>query len=434
MTTKQGMTTKNWLDLVKLRPIAFGLETGFEDLTDIHNEWIKSFLFEDDDYTLQAHRGSYKTTCLAIAMTLMIIIYPKLNIIFVRKSDDDVKEIIMQVATLLQTEIFQLLSMGLYDRPIILVKQSAFEIDTNLKSSPRGSSQLLGIGSKASLTGKHADIVVTDDIINIDDRISKAHRERTKFTYQELQNIKNRGGRFINTGTPWHKEDAFSLMPNIHQFDCYSTGLMSDEEVQDLRDAMTPSLFAANYELKHIADEDTLFSNPKIDDGSNTELIYDGIAHIDASYGGEDGTAFTIIKKRPNGKIYVYGELRQKHVDDVLESFEAKREHYRAGTLYLESNADKGYLAKKVNKPVGSYHEKTNKYIKISTYLRENWNNIIFIKETDKEYINQILDYTENAEHDDAPDSLASAVRIVVNGKEKINVNKRINRLKRLGL
>jgi len=52
-----------------------------------------------------------------------------------------------------------------------------------------------------------------------------------------------------------------------------------------------------------------------------------------------------------------------------------------------------------------------NKYFKISTYLKSNWDRIIFIKETDKEYINQILDYTENAEHDDAPDSLASLIR-----------------------
>ena len=36
---------------------------------------------------------------------------------------------------------------------------------------------------------------------------------------------------------------------------------------------------------------------------------------------------------------------------------------------------------------------------------------IVFVEGTDQEYINQILDYNENAEHDDAPDSLASIVR-----------------------
>jgi hypothetical protein len=52
-----------------------------------------------------------------------------------------------------------------------------------------------------------------------------------------------------------------------------------------------------------------------------------------------------------------------------------------------------------------------NKYIKISTHLKSEWHRIIFLQDTDKEYINQILDYTENATNDDAPDSLASLIR-----------------------
>lgn len=402
---------KQWLDLVKHKPYAFGIESGFTDLEDIHNEWIKSFLFSKEDMTLQAHRGSYKTTCLSIAMALMIVIYPRENIIFLRKADDDVKEIIVQTAKLLNSEMFQSLSVALYNTPIMLVKESAYEIDTNLKASSRGTAQLIGVGTGASLTGKHADIVVTDDIININDRISKAHRERTKYVYQELQNIKNRGGRFINTGTPWHKDDAFTLMPNLIKYDCYSTGLIQDNTLQQIRNAMSPSLFAANYELKHIADADSMFTSPVIDDGSNTYKIYNGVAHIDASYGGSDGTAFTILNRHEDGYIYVYGDLKHKHIDDVLHVFEAKRSAYQAGTLFNETNADKGYLNKKISRPTKTYHEKMNKYIKISTYLRENWDKIIFVTDTSREYINQILDYTENAEHDDAPDSLASLIR-----------------------
>lgn len=398
--------------VVRNYPIQFGLQTGFEDLRPIHNEWLKSFLFTENDLTLQAHRGSYKTTCLSIAIALMIIIYPDKNIIFMRKGDEDVKEVINQVARLLQTEIFNLLSVAIHGIEIELSKNSAFEIDTNLKAHVRGTSQLIGIGSRASITGKHADIMITDDIINIDDRISRAHRHRTKLQYQELQNIKNRGGRFINTGTPWHKEDAFSLMPNIQKYDCYSTGLIDDEQLNQLRQSMTPSLFAANYELKHIADEDSMFDSPTIDDGTNTERIFNGICHVDAAYGGADSTAFTIFKEaEKGGTIYGYGNLWDKHVDDVLPTIEKLRKHYRAGTLYLEDNADKGYLKQKVRRPAKGYHESMNKYIKISTYLRENWNRIVWIKETDTDYLNQILDYTENAEHDDAPDSAASLLR-----------------------
>ena len=402
---------RQWLELLKKKPYAFGIESGFSDLTDIHNEWIKSFLFSKEDMTLQASRGTYKTTCLSIAMALMVVIYPKYNIIFLRKADDDVKEIIVQTAKLLQSDIYQDLTRDLYDTTLELTKESAFEIDTNLKATSRGTAQLIGIGSGGSLTGKHGDIIITDDIININDRVSKAARERTKYIYQELQNVKNRGGRFINTGTPWHKNDAFTLMPNIQKWDCYDVGMFTDSTIQKLRESMSPSLFAANYELKHIADADSMFTSPVIDDGANTHKIFNGTAHIDAAYGGGDSSAFTIINRHNDGNIYVYGDLRAKHIDDVLHVFEAKREQYQAGTLFNETNADKGYLNKKIKRPTKTYHEKMNKYIKISTYLRENWSKIIFVKDTSKEYINQILDYTENAEHDDAPDSLASLIR-----------------------
>lgn len=400
-----------WLKLVKTKPVAFGIETGFTDLTELHNEWIKKFLFEKEDMTLQAHRGSYKTTCLSIAIALMIVLFPKKNIIFMRKSDDDVKEIIDQVAKLLLTGIFQDLAHALYGTTITLHKQTAYEISTNLKATTKGRPQLLGLGIRSSITGKHADIMITDDIVNFDDRVSKAGRTFTKNKYQELQNVKNRGGRFINTGTPWHKDDAFKLMPSIIRYDCYSTGLIEDKALSELRASMTPSLFAANYELKHISDEETIFPHPKRADSD--ELVYDGVCHIDAAYGGSDYTAFTILKQRGD-KIYVTGKMWRKHIDECIPLIKAYRKHYRAGTLYVESNADKGYVAKQFEHPKKSYHESMNKYMKISTNIKPNWANIYFTPDTDDEYIEQIESYNELADHDDAPDSLASLIRVAV--------------------
>lgn len=402
---------KQWLDVVVHKPVAFGLESGFDLLTDLHNEWIKMFLFSKEDVTLQAHRGSYKTTCLSIAIALLLVIQPTKKIIFIRKTDDDVKEIIAQVGKLLKKAIFKQLAFHLYGVNLELTTESAYEINTNLNQTTGGASQLIGIGSKGSLTGKHADIIITDDIVNRKDRYQEAERKETKRTYQELQNIKNRGGRIINTGTPWHKNDAFELMPNIVKYDCYTTGLMTEADIAYLRDTMEASLFAANYELRHIASGEAMFDKPRIDDGTNTSKIYDGVCHIDAAYGGGDYSAFTVIKEHKDGTIYVYGELHDKHIDDVLPLFEARREKYRAGTLFNERNADKGYLAKRIKKPVKTYHENMNKHVKISTYLKERWKDIVFIKDTDPAYIEQITEYTENAQHDDAPDSLASLLR-----------------------
>lgn len=404
------------LDLLWNEPYKIGHWVGFKDLTTLHNEWLRSFLYAEDDQTLLAHRGSYKTTDLSLFLAIHTVIKPNENVMFFRKTDDDVTEVLTQSQKILKFGAFQKIVFDLYDTDLQLLKENNSEIHTNLCTSTKGISQVVGLGIGTSITGKHADIVVTDDIVNLKDRISKAERERTKIQYMELQNIRNRGGRFINTGTPWHKEDAISIMPNVRRYDCYSTGLITRDKLEELRQSMSDSLFAANYELKHIADKDAMFKEPKFT--KDNELIYGGMAHIDAAYDGEDGTAYTIFHKLSDGRIIGFGKRWDKHVDDCLGEIGVYHKMLRAGSISCEKNADKGYLAKELRGlkySVNTYDESMNKFVKISTYLRSNWKNIIWLEDTDPEYINEILDYSENAEHDDSPDSAASLLRKMEN-------------------
>lgn len=403
--------------LLKEQPYKIGHFVGFKDLTGLHNDWLRSFLYDSENQTLLAHRGSYKTTCLSIFFALHLIEKPRENVIFFRKTDTDVAEVISQTSKILKTAALQKVVNLLYGTNLIFEKDTANEINTNINTSSKGASQLVGLGITTSITGKHADIVVTDDIVNIKDRISRAERERTKTQYMELQNIVNRGGRFINTGTPWHKEDAISLMPNVRRFDCYSTGLITREKLENLRHSMSDSLFAANYELKHIADTNAMFKEPKFI-GDET-LIYGGLAHIDAAYDGEDSTAFTAFKRQPDGSLVGIGKIWRKHVDDCIPEIKDIHHHLLLGSVACEKNADKGYLAKELAAKgllPFLYSETTNKFVKISTYLRREWDNIRWLEETDPDYINQILDYSEFAEHDDAPDSAASLIRRMEKG------------------
>ena len=400
------------LDLLWNEPYKIGHWVGFKDLTTLHNEWLRSFLYADEDQTLLAHRGSYTTTDLSLFLAIHTVIKPNENVMFFRKTDDDVTEVITQSQKILRSGAMSHIVQVLYGARLDLLKENTSEIHTNLCTSTKGISQVVGLGIGTSITGKHADIVVTDDIVNLKDRISRAEREKTKTQYMELQNIKNRRGRFINTGTPWHKEDAISLMPNVKRYDCYSTGLIARDKLEKLRSQMSDSLFAANYELKHIADKDAMFQNPQF--VSDESLIYDGVAHIDAAYDGADGTAFTIFHKLPDGRIIGFGKRWDKHVDDCLTQISLLHKKYRAGTIENEDNADKGYLKKElkdIGLPVHGYHESMNKFVKISTYLRKNWSDIYWLEDTDPEYINEILDYSEYAEHDDSPDSAASLLR-----------------------
>ncbi len=396
-------------------PERIGIDVGFRDLKPIHGLWIRNMVFGTKDYTLQAHRAAFKSSCLAVSIALMMVLFPSRNVIFVRKADTDVSEMLRMVSKILLTSCFARLVGALYPGVSLSVTEEASDhLSTNLYTSPMGSSQLLGLGMKTSITGKHAHFVITDDICNVNDRLSKAERDRTKLQYMELQNIKNREGRMINLGTPWHPDDVFSIMRNIHRYDCYTTGLISPEKLELIRQSMLPSLFAANYELLHVASEDAVFGTaPRT--GADPALLRDGIAHIDAAYAGEDYTAFTCASRKED-TIYIYGRLWRKHVSEVLPLILEETRRLCCAPIYVESNGDKGFLCREIRDRDfygKSYFETENKLIKISTHLRKWWPNVVFVEGTDREYVNQILDYTETSEHDDAPDSAACVCRIL---------------------
>lgn len=407
------------LQQIKNNPSKVANAVGFKDVRPFpHNEWMHEIIYGHDDYTLMSHRGSYKSSCLSVCIALIMVLMPWHNIIFLRKADNDVTEMIKMVKKALQSKFIQLLCEILYNKQLTLVEDNSYSITTNLYVSSSGASQLLGIGIKSSLTGKHANIVITDDICNLADRLSKAERDKTKQIYQELQNIRNRGGRIINLGTKWHKEDVFTLMDNIHIYPYQVTGLISDEQLAKIKKNMLPSLFACNYELRIVAAEDVIFCTPKI--GGNPTMCNNGMAHIDAAFGGDDYTAFTIMQKL-QGKYYIFGKLWHKHVENCYTEIKKYYSQFMCGKMPIEDNADKGFTAKDLKKQgirAYSYHESMNKYIKITTFLYKIWDDVIFVDGTDEEYINQICDYNEDAEHDDAPDSAACLARLMLNKKE----------------
>lgn len=394
-------------------PAALGRALGYVDFRDdIHGAWIRRMVTTKEDMTLQAHRGSYKTTCLCVAIALLMIWKPQHNIIFLRKTDSDIAEVVKAVNRILHDDIMRDIYTALTGGELIVSRDTSSEITLASYTAPRGAAQLMGIGIGGSLTGKHADIIITDDIVNLKDRISRAERERTRSIYMELQNVRNPGGRIINTGTPWHRDDAFELMPEPDKWDYERTGMLDEAQIAELRRSMSPSLFAANYELRHIASENALFTTPPVFT-DNPEMLRDGIAHIDAAYGGEDYTAFT-CGKRVGDTLYMYGRMWGAHVDTVIDSiiFDCKR--LKCGPIMCESNADKNFLAKEIMAKgfkARPYTERENKYLKIAEYLRKWWGNIVWLEGTDREYLTQIMDFTEDAEHDDSADSAACVCR-----------------------
>lgn len=410
------MNRQQAIDFLINRPVDFAKMLGFDKLGSLHNRWIVEMVRGKQDKTLQASRGTYKTTCVSVALALIMILLPNKRTLFMRKTDTDVKEVLKQVKKILLDPHTAYFVQCIYGVSLRLVSASTTEITTNLTTDIKGTAQLVGIGTGASLTGKHFDYIFTDDIVNIQDRISKAERDRTKIVYQELQNIKNRDGKIFNAGTPWHEQDAFSIMPPAEKYDCYHpeiAKIISAAELERLKSSMLLSLFCANYELKFVASEDVIFDTPQT--GADPSMVEQGAMQLDSAFYGEDYTAWSIMR-RHGDKYYLFGKLRRKHVEDCYSEIIADYQRFMCGKLHNENNADKGMVGRDLRKlgaKVVLYAERQNKYIKIVTYLKAIWKDVIFVEGTDPEYIRQICDYNENAEHDDAPDSAASLARIL---------------------
>lgn len=414
------MNRQQAVEFLLNRPADYAKMLGFTRLGSLHNQWIMEMARGRQDRTLQASRETYKTTCVSIALALICILLPRKRTLFMRKTDSDVKEVIRQVQKILEDPHTAYFVQAIYGINLSLTTKNATEIMTNLSMDAKGVNQLVGIGIGSSLTGKHFDFIFTDDIVNIDDRISKAERDKTKLIYQELQNVKNRDGKIFNTGTPWHPDDCFSIMPEAVRYDCYTpefAEMFTPEILAAKKAGMTNSLFAANYELRHVAEDDVIFTEPQTE--ADPELAMNGVSHVDAAFYGEDYTAFTAMAVH-DGKFYVFGKCWRKHIDDVMDEIVEWHNRFLCGKMYNELNADKGYVAKQFRSKgikVSTYSETQNKYVKIVSHLKFEWKDVIFTAGTDKAYIDQICDYNENAEHDDCPDSLASLVRIMARRK-----------------
>lgn len=411
-------TREEAMTLMLERPAAVARACGYPLLNDpLHGAWMRKMLLGKEDLTLLAHRSSYKTTCLAVSLAMLMLLRPEESIILMRKTENGAAEMLRQVKIILNQDVMRRLSETLYGEAVG-VKATTLGISCSCYAAKRGAYQLTGCGTNGSITGRHAERIFTDDIVDLHDRVSPQERERTRNVYMELQNVRIRGGRLVNIGTPWHKQDAISLMKGVERYDCYHTGLMDDKAIRTLRGSMSPSLFAANYELRHIASEDALFpAVPGFFQGE--EMLWDGIAHVDAAYGGEDWTALTCAK-REGEEIRLYGKLWRGHVEEHMEEMLLLCDHFRCGPIYCETNGDKGYLAKELRRrgaPVRMYRENSNKYVKIATWLKKWWQRIRFFEGTDPEYLGQILDYTVNAVHDDAPDSAACVCRVLDRGR-----------------
>lgn len=402
------------VDLIIQKPHKLGHLCGKDKLTELHDPWIKHIWDNEEEHaSLQAHRGSYKTTGITeVGSIRWLLFHPNDRIGIVRKPHKKAADSVGNIGRMmLRPEVRELFKFihGIYPNTI---EDQKGKKTFAFKKEETKEGNLNAYGIYNPPTGDHVDKLIGDDFVIMKDRTSKAERQKTDQAIMEyITNIIDPGKFCGWVGTPWHVKDSWRLLTNLLKFPVSVTGLLSAKQIEEIMKRTTSSLFAANYKLEHISDENKEFKDPIY--GPWDWKLYP-FAHLDAKYDGDHTNALTFMAKRKDGKIqatgYVFNENIKSKADWVYEMWQKRR----SKTLYNEENPDKGYtgdLLKSKKVKVKTYWESANKHIKIVTFLKHYWSDIVWDDKVDPEYMNQILDYVKGEEPDDAPDSAASLLR-----------------------
>jgi hypothetical protein len=363
-----------------------------------------------------AHRGSYKSSAVVLVGALWyLLLNPDNRIAIVRKTYADAADAVAAIGKMFQIpEIRELFKFAHGQYPEF-TKNKEGVVSMNFKETitPEGSLNAFGIASP--FTGRHFDFILCDDISTLKDRLSKAEREFTKNIWMELStNIIDRGKSCCYVGTPWHRDGVESIIPEPRKYSIHDCNLITPEQLDQIRSTTTPSLFAANYELLFVADDDALFKDPVMGEWQ-TKDIESVRGQIDAAYGGSDACALTFGARRKDGVIQMIGFTFRGAIAEWIDRIAELCRLYKVKKLYVEKQSDRGWTASMLRNKhivVNEYDENMQKQHKIATFLYEVWPRVVWANETEDDYLEQIVDWTgESKDNDDCPDSAASLVR-----------------------
>ena len=386
-----------------------------------------------------AFRGSYKTTAVSVVGSIWYLFFnPDKRILVASSTHDNAKKILQEIkAQYYKSNLIELYNLiDVADpRDMNWWRKESMALSTKQKTSKEGNIE--AVGALTVVTSRHYDKILCDDLVVLKDRISKAERERKKEWVKELQSIIEPTGTISYIGTPWHPEDIYSITPLAKKFPVGTVfnPNLTKERLKEIRRMQGEVFYASQYELEHVSAEDRLLDNPlfgeyiPIHENQHLKLI----AYLDPAFGGEDFSALTIGHVK-NGYLYViYGGIWRGQIDKTYNKTERMCIKHNIFKLFVESNAAQRLIATELKSRglrVSEVNNVKNKHLRIMDRVKKNWDKIIFSHNVNDEYLRQVLDYSENSDHDDAIDSLAGLCGATIAKKSigfvKIGANGRI--------
>jgi len=403
---------------------------GYDKLSPQHGEWIKHFYQYAKFGVLQAHRGSYKTTCGIVGMVLLFLCNPAMRLLIVRKNLSLASDVLKTIQRHFETnDILRLYTFSRWNMTdakttVWSSERTTFAFKRTV--TPEPSITAAGVG--ASITGAHFDYIWPDDIVTIEDRYSPAAREWAKACFRELNNLIDPLGQTRLSGTPWHEQDVFSTIEEKYfegrRFPVGTVTMPDDEliEIRARKDRLPYAEWCCNYELRHVQDTDTLGAFDTVDTWDCQYCV----AFIDPSFSDKtdtDATAVSVVGVNKRGWILFTGMKLPKSISDeatritILDFFqrftpvESVIESQLADTSIFFIDAfrasERRYTIKNLWTVKRQYR---NKHERIAATVIANKPEMRLLEGTQADYALEVARYYKGAPHDDCPDSLAGAI------------------------
>lgn len=395
-------------------PYKLGHLLGYKDLLPIHGEWIKQVFLAKKDHVLMAHRGSYKTTAISVVGSIWCLLFwPNETILMASSTATHATNIVKEAkAAYNNQKLLKLYSfLGVNDpRDQDNWQASSITLSTRTKPSKQGSLDAISVG--ANMTGRHYSKIVCDDIVALKDRYSKAEREMKRNWIKDIPSIINPGRAVSYVGTPYHKDDVYRDLPPAVKYPVGTTGIpgFDAEYCQQLKEKQGMSFYSSQYLLELVDEHEGLFGEPHWGTAPEGGRL---LAYLDPAFGGADYSALTIGKKIGEHFYITAGYIWQGQIDITYTRTEQICKAKLITNLFVEANQAQRLIIPELRRrglAVSGVVNNKNKHLRIMDAVKKNWDKILFDPDIDPDYIQQVAEYNETIEHDDAPDSLAGLI------------------------
>lgn len=411
----------------------------------IHRKWCDDLTENRQKYNrmlILKPRGCFKSTIYSVSFVIEILMRDFLEnhrftkrILIASATDDLATQLLGEIVQHLQTNeelrsfFGRDILAGVNQQSVTLTPRSVHK-EPNIKAR----------GSGSAIVGEHYDIIIADDIVNQDDRESKAKREKNFRWMQDLISIIEPKGFILIVGTRWHLADLYgSLIENNDKLSDkfkyhieissatdkdgnpnYPTILPLDV-LESLKIEKGQIEYASQYENNPLGAGTQIFSMERMhfytDYGASSSM-YDNcktIAYLDPALGRDGDYIVLAVGTVMDGDLLIRDAVMSNsmHIENFLHVVSNYHTMYNFSPCFCETNGFQLLIAnslRDMNIPVKDVGNRKKKEIRIESIepffssgrikFREDW------KDVYPEFVNQILSFPVHR-HDDAPDALA---------------------------